>query len=458
MQANSRRQSVLFPDLFEKPVVAAFDEDHMSTDAGALLLHATDRRLGLIDGLTACISDRRNRAQIEYAVADFLRQRILGLACGYADCNDAERTRNDPILKMCSGRSPVGDDTLASQPTLSRFENSVTFDECARMQSRLAMTVIKACKRRYGKHAKKIVIDLDPTDDPTYGAQQLAIFNGHYDNWCYMPMLGFLSFDDHCEQHAFWALLRPGNAHASLGTLDLLTDVIPVLRETFPKATIVVRLDGGFGSPELFAWLDAAPRVKYVVGFAKNSILEEGSEPLMAIARSFSALRGTTVSIFDSVSYGAKSWKGVQRRVVVKAEVVRLDDKDPLDNARFVVTNLTGRAEDIYAFYCKRGDSENRIKELKIDLFSGRTSCSNFVANQLRLTMSLAAFVLMQELRSDAEGTDLAGARVDTMRWKLLKVAVRVVESVRRIVLHLPASYPWSDTFRRLAGLVARTN
>ena len=155
--------------------------------------------------------------------------------------------------------------------------------------------------------------------------------------------------------------------------------------------------------------------------------------------------------------YSAKSWKGVIRRVVVKAEVVCLNDKDPLDNARFVVTNLKGSPDRIYDFYCKRGDSANRIKELKLDLYSGRTSCTKFVANQLRLTMSLAAFVLMQELRLDARGTDCEGARVETLRWKLLKIGVRVVESVRRIALHLPSSYAWPDLFRRLAGLAVRT-
>lgn len=452
MDQHHPSQTVLFPDLFQKPVVASFDTDLASSDGGALLLHRKDRQLGLISHVASVLTDDRCSDRVRFSKEDILRQRVLAIACGYPDGNDARSLRADPIMKMCADRSPSSDDSLASQPTISRFENSVTRSELAAMQAELIEIVLQSCRRRYGKGARRIVIDLDPTDDPTYGRQQLSLFNGHYGTHCYLPMMGFVSFDDHAEQHLVAALLRPGNAAGSMCAQSLLEALTGRLRELFPQARIVARLDGAFATPQLIDWLDRARRVDYVLNFAKNAVLVEKVEEMMATARSQSEETGDSARVFGELSYQARSWTRA-RRIIVKAEVTRYEGREPRDNPRFVVTNMRLSPKTLYQLYCKRGDCENRIKEMKIDLQSGRTSCTSFFANQLRLTTTAIAFVLIQELRADAEGTSWARASAARIRSGLLKIGARVVESTRRIVLHLPKSFPETEIFRRLATI-----
>jgi len=447
---HSPSQTVLFPDLFEKPIVARFDTDLASSDGGAILLHRKDQQLGLIRRLASVLTDARCSERSRFTAEDILRQRVLAIACGYPDGNDARTLRVDPIMKLCSDRSPALGGALASQPTISRFENSVTRSELAAMQAEMIEVVLRSCNRRYGRGVRRIVIDLDPTDDPTYGQQQLSLFNGHYGCHCYLPMMGFVSFDGHAEQHLVAALLRPGNAAGSLCAKELLEALTRRLRELFPKARIVARLDGAFATPALLDWLDRARRVDYVVNFAKNAVLTEMAEEMMATARAQSEATGETARVFGEVFYQARSWPNA-RRVVVKAEVTRYEGREPRDNPRFVVTNMRLSPKTVYRLYCGRGDCENRIKEMKIDLQSGRTSCTSFFANQLRLTMTAMAFVLIQELRADATGTSWARATVATIRSGLLKIGATVSESTRRIVLHLPKSFPQVEIFRRLA-------
>ncbi len=450
MDQHSPTQSVLFPDEFEKPVVACFDTDLSSSDAGVILVHSKDRRLGLISSLARCLSDKRDVHRSRFTKEDILRQRILGIACGYEDGNDAAGLRVDPVMKMCASRSPSSAEHLASQPTVSRFENSVSMEELGAMQTRLAETVLRSCRSRYGKPCRRVVIDLDPTDDPTYGAQQLSLFNGHYGNHCYLPMMGFVSFDGHPEQHLVAAILRPGNAPGTLFAKEILAGLTSEIRHLFPKARILVRLDGAFSTPDLLDWLDRAPRVDYVVNFAKNRVLKRMVEPLMLQARQLAEESGQTAKVYGELRYAARSWNR-ERRVIVKAEVTRYPGREPRDNPRFVVTNLKRVPRSIYRLYCLRGDCENRIKEMKLDLKSGRTSCSNFPANQLRLTMTAAAFVLLQEIRADAHGTQWARATVATLRCRFLKIAARIVETKRKIVMHLPKSYSLVNLFQRLA-------
>jgi len=204
-------QTVLFPDLFDRPLVATFDQPHASSDGGAVLLKAAERRYGLIDGFAQCLVDERQSGKIRHTLADLLAQRIFGLACGHADANDADRLADDPIHKLLLGRDPVAGDSLPSQPTISRFENRVGVRELYTMGRELATSVIERHQRRLRGRARRITIDLDPTDDPTHGAQQLTFFNGHYDCWCYLPLLAFLTFDDESEQYLCAAMLRPGN-------------------------------------------------------------------------------------------------------------------------------------------------------------------------------------------------------------------------------------------------------
>jgi len=450
-------QSVLFADLIDKPLVATFDQPHASSDGGAILLKAADARYGLIDGFARCLVDDRQPGKVRHTLTDLLAQRIFGLACGHPDANDADGLADDPIHKLLLGRDPVAGDPLASQPTISRFENQVGVQDLYRMGRELVARVIERHQRRRHGRVRHITIDLDPTDDPTHGAQQLTFFNGHYDCWCYLPLLAFLTFDHGPEQVLCAALLRPGNVPATAGAVGLLRRLLPRLRRAFPQARFLVRLDGGFATPVIFDFLDAEPSVDYVVAMAENAVLTRYAASAMVEARTQSEASGQTEHVYTEARYAAKTWPH-ERRVVIKAEVVRLPGREPRDNARFVITNLRQTPRFVYErVYCARGDIENRIKELHDGLQIGRTSCGRFWANQLRVLLTAAAYVLMQELRLRAARTACARTQVTGLRERLLKLGVHVVVSARRIVLHLPTATPALNAWRQVAlGLGAR--
>jgi hypothetical protein len=439
MNDDSTRQSVLFSDLADKPIVAKFDQEHASSDGGAILLQACDRRVGLTEALIGGIDDRRQSGKIRHAIGDLVRQRLYAIACGYPDGNDVGRLGADPIQKLLCDRDPVKGEDLASQPTLSRFENSFDRADLYRMSVALADAVIERHRQRLKRKAKRITIDLDPTDDPTHGAQQLTFFNAHYDTWCYLPVAGFLSFNEEPDQYLFAYLLRPGNVGAGVGAIGVLSRLLPKLRAAFPRARLRVRLDGGFASAELFAFLERE-RLEYVLAMAKNKVLKRRAARLMGTARRLSRESGETAHLYSETRYAAGTWDQ-RRRVVIKAEVVRHPGRTPKDNPRFVVTNLKHSPRHLYeAIYCARGDIENRIKELHQGLEIDRTSCSRFLANQLRGLLSAAAYVLYQELRLRAARTAFRAAQVSTLREHLMKLGAWVESSVRRIVLHLPAT------------------
>ncbi len=439
-----------------KPIVATFDTEHASSDGGAVLLKGIDTQFGLTKRLAACLADGRQPGKVQHQTVELFRQRVFGLACGYADCNDAARLADDPIHKLLVERDPIAGPALASQPTLSRFENAVGRRELIAMGHVLADTVIAHHRRRLKGRAARITIDLDPTDDPTHGQQEFTFFNGHYDTWCYLPVVATVTFNDEAEQFVVAAVLRPGNAPASLGARGLLRRLLGQLREAFPTATLRVRLDGGFATPRLFAFLEAQ-QVEYVVAMASNARLEKRTRRLMGKVRMLSRATGQTAHLYGETRYAARTWRR-KRRVLIKAEVVRHPGREPKNNPRFVVTNLADAPETLYRLYCQRGDMENRLKELHHGLEMDRTSCSRFLANQFRVLLTLAAYMLFQELQRRAHGTACADAQVTTLRERLIKLAVWVERSVRRIVLHLPATFPWLRTWRQLARAVGATS
>ena len=426
-------------------MIAKFDQDHASSDGGAVLLKACDEKLKLSTTLASCLSDDRQQSKVTHSLEELFQQRLCAIACGYADGNDAARLAGDPVMKLLAGRDPLAGDSLASQPTLSRFENAVRPRDLLRLSEALADAVIARHKRRK-KRVRRITIDLDPTDDPTHGAQQLAFFNRFYDTSCYLPLAGFLTFDDEVEQYLFCYVLRAGNAVAKHGTLA----VLPRLRRAFSRARLRIRLDAGFSGPELYAFFEAQ-KLEYVVGMAKNTWLKALAEPLMAEARSDFEAEQQTTRRYGECAYQAGSWPH-ERRVIVKAEVTAHSGRQPKDNPRFVVTNLKTTPRHVYeAVYCARGDVENRLKELKLGLEIDRTSCTRFLANQLRVLLTAAAYVLMQELRLKARRTGSARAQVGTLRLRLLKLGAWIESSVRRIVIHLPIGTPFADDWRRIA-------
>ncbi len=439
-----------------KPVVAVFDQPDSSSDGGAILLKGIDTQLGLTKRLAACLEDERQPGKIRHQTLELLRQRVFGLACGYADCNDVERLAQDPIHKLLVGRDPLTGRALASQPTLSRFENAVAWPALRAMGHALADRVIEHHRRRLKGRATRITIDLDPTDDPTHGQQEFSFFNGHYDTWCYLPLVATVTFNAEAIQYAVAAVLRPGNAPATRGARGILRRLLGKLRDAFPQATVRIRLDGGFAHPKLFAFLERQ-QVEYVVAMASNSRLEQRARRLMGKARMLSKATGQTAHVYGETRYAARKWTR-KRRVIIKAEVVRHPGRDPKNNPRFVVTNLTDPPETVYEIYCQRGDVENRLKELHHGLEMDRTSCSRFLANQFRVLLTLAAYILFQELQRRTAGTALASAQVTTLRERVIKLAVWVERSVRRIVLHLPTTYPWLSSWQRIACAVGATS
>ena len=449
MDNHITKQCVLFKGLTKKALVARFDQEQASSDGGAVLLKACDERLGLSAAIAACLRDDRQQAKVEHSYQEIFQQRMFGIACGYADGNDAARIADDPVFKLLAGRDPVSGSALASQPTLSRFENAVRSGDLLQMSEALADAVIQRHRRRKRK-VRRITIDLDPTDDATHGGQQLSFFNRLYDSWCYLPLAGFLTFDNEPDQYLFCCVLRPGSAVAKIGCLSILKRLLPRLHKAFPKAKILIRLDAGFTGPELYEFFEAE-RMLYVVCMGKNPVLLRFAEPLMVPLREALETGEELTPRFGECLYAAGSWNR-ERRVIIKADIALHPGREPKDNPRFIVTNLKTTPKFIYKkVYCARGDIENRIKELKHGLEIDRTSCTSFNANQFRVLMTAAAYVLMQELRLHARRTGCARAQVNTLRLRLLKLGAWIESSVRRIVIHLPTSTPYADEWRRIA-------
>ena len=439
-----------------KPIIARFDQPHASSDGGAILLKAVDDRLGLTWRLASAIRDGRQPGKVAHPLRDLLRQRVFGLACGYADCNDAARLIDDPIHKLLLDRDPLDGPALGSQPTLSRFENAVGRADLYRLGTALADTMLTSHRARLGDGVRLITIDLDATDDPTHGQQEFALFNGYYDTWCYLPLIATVTFNTEPMQHVVAALLRPGTGAATRGVRGLLRRLFGKLRTLFPHARLRVRADAGFAEAKLLAFLDAAG-VEYVLGLAGNRRLDKRVRRLLGRARMQARTTGETATLYGETRYAARRWAR-KRRIIMKAEVLCYPGRSRKDNPRFLVTNLPHRPATVYTrLYCGRGDMENRLKELQQGVAMDRTSCSRFAANQLRLLLSVAAYVLFQTLQCFARATGLGAAQVWTLRERLVKVAVWVERSVRRIVLHLPQAFPWRATWHQFAQALTAT-
>jgi len=450
---DSTTQSVLFPALISKPIWAAFDQAHSSSDGGGLLLKGIDERLELSEKLASCLRDGRESGKVRHEIQELFRQRMFAIALGHPDCNDARTLADDPIHKILVGRAPLSGDPLASQSTLSRFENAVGSGELYRLVETIAETVIDRHRRRLGRKARAIILDFDPTDDPAHGQQQFSFYHGHYRTHCFLPLIGTIAFNREKRQSLLCAVLRPGDAGAALGLIPILERLLEKIRVAFPKARIRIRLDGGFAVPSVLDYLDGAG-VEYVVGLSNWPALKKAAKTAQRLALSEYKRTGQTTQIFGETLYQTKKTWPEPRRVVFKAEVVDYPGRDPRQNLRFLVTNFKMTAKRTYLFYCLRGDAENRIKELKQGLELGRTSCSSFRANQLRVQLTAAAYVLMQELALQARHTPYRDAQVTRLRDRLLKLPVWVEESVRRIVLHLPNTFRAKDDWSRIAFAV----
>ena len=432
---HCNRDILRFSSLGSKAVVADFQGGRLTTDAGALLLREAADKIGLFDALDKAIPDPRNPLFVVHDQRVMIAQRVIAVALGYEDLNDHQQLRVDPGLQVAVGKTPEEGSTLASPPTLCRLENRLDRKALVKIAEVLVDQFVAA----HATPPTHLILDFDATDDRVHGNQEGRFFHGYYDHYCFLPLYVF------CGDELLAAYLRPskidGAKHAR-GVLKLLVDK---LRGVWPEVRITIRGDSGFCRHKLMRWCDARG-IGYVLGLAKNQVLERAAGDEIARAERQFRRTGQPQRLFQSFSYAAATWDR-RRRVIVKAEH---NERGP--NPRFVVSNVPGDAQELYEdVYCQRGEMENRIKEQQLDLFADRTSCHRFLANQFRLLLSSAAYVLVQALRrTTLSGTELARAQAGTIRLKLFKVAARVVLTARRVVFHLASGHPYHEMFRRV--------
>jgi len=425
-----------FPAVSGKQVTARFDGGDITSDCGVLLLAAADRQLGLIDVIAASITDRRQSSKVAHDLPTLLRERVFAIAAGYEDANDLDTLRYDPALKLACGQAPRSGASLGSQPTISRLENCASRKDLMRMGKALASQVVASLPAT----TKCVTLDVDAMEDPCHGQQEFEFFNAFYDSHCYLPLLLFLT-DEDGRQHLLGVLLRGGKP-GNKGVRFMLSYAVQLLRDRFADLKIVLRADAGFGHDANLRLCDKLG-INYVMGLSGNRRLHMLSTDIQMQAcckYTFGKAHWLERGIcreFGRIEYKAGSWDK-KRTVIVKAEITRGQL-----NPRFVVSDLPADdPEELYKFYCARGDRENRIKEFKLDLAGGRTSCHRFLANQFRVILHAAANVLMGQIQQAAQNTRWEKAQAGTLRLRILKVGARVVESVRRIWLHLSSSYP----------------
>jgi hypothetical protein len=425
--------ALIFSSLGPKTVVADFMGGRLSSDAGAILLREIGEQTGLFDAISEVIPDPRHPVFIVHEQRRMIAQRVIALALGYEDLNDHQTLRNDPALQLAAGLVPDEELTLASPPTLCRLENRIQ----RKTLIQIAGVLVDQFIASHLQPPEHLTLDFDATDDPIHGNQEDRFFHGYYDNYCYLPLYVF------CGNELLAAYLRPSKIDAAKHSRALLKLLVQRLRQAWPNVKITIRADSGFCRWRLMRWCDSNG-IGYVLGLARNKVLERLATDWIEWAERDFKKTGQPQRFFGTFAYEAGSWDRL-RRVIVKAERT---PQGP--NPRFIVVNVPGNPQELYEdFYCQRGDMENRIKEQQLDLFADRTSCHKFLANQFRLLLSSAAYVLMQTLRRTAlRQTDLEKAQVGTIRIKLLKVAARVVVTARRVVFHLATSYPYQDQFR----------
>jgi len=441
-----------------RKVVASFDGGNISSDAGALLLGATDRAIGLMDRFARCFDDSRRQDLIEHEVVTLVGQRIYGIALGYEDLNDHDELRHDPMMAVLAGKlaarrsdcAPVaGKSTLnrleLSRPGASRY-HKIRHDPAA-----IEKMFVDLFLEAHARPPQQIILDLDATDDPVHGNQEGRFFHGYYNCYCYLPLYVF------CGRHLLAAKLRRSNIDASAGCIDEIARIIAQIRARWPKVRILLRADSGFAREELMSWCETN-KVDYVFGLAKNDRLIATIETELAKAAAKSRRIGKPARFFRDFMWATRNSWSRRRRVIAKAEHTKGDS-----NPRFIVTSLKSiecKGKHLYEkVYCARGDMENRIKECQADLFADRTSAATMRANQLRLWFASMAYVLICALRRiGLHHTDFAEATCGTIRLKFLKIGALISVSVRRVKIAMASACPTADIWGLAAGrLSART-
>jgi hypothetical protein len=420
-----------FPSFDRRKIEANFTGGEVSSDGGIVLLREADRRLGLVKALDAVLPDPRRQVFITHRQVDLLRQRIYGLALGYEDLNDHDTLRRDLAWQTALER----EDELASDSTLCRLEQRVERKAALAFHQVLIEQFIAS----FEQAPSELILDFDATDDRVHGNQEGRHFHGYYGDFCFLPLYVF------CGEQLLVSYLRPSNIDAARHAWAILKLLVQRLREAWPDVRIIVRADSGFCRWKMLHWCEWAS-VEYIIGLARNSRLQALGMELMVQAEVAYTNTGQKQRHFGWLDYAAGTW-GKERRVIAKAEVT-----DKGRNPRFVVTNMRGDAQKLYdEVYCARGEMENRIKEQQLGLFSDRTSCHGWWANQFRVLLSAAAYVLMETIRRVAlKGTELARAQVGTIRLKLLKIGTVILRNTRRIRLFFSSAYAYQALFKRV--------
>ena len=425
-----------------KELCARFDGGRLSSDGGVLLLREIERRLGIAELLDCRVTDERDPASMTHSYADMIRARLFAIACGYEDCDDLDVLRFDPAFKLACGRLSETGDGLMSQPTLSRLENAPSWRELGRM----GLSLIDLFCDSFPFVPERIVLDIDDTDDAVHGGQQLALFNAHYDDYCFQPIHIF----EATTGKPVLSLLRPGKRPSGKEAARILKHVIGRIQHNWPRVTITVRGDGHYGTPEVMEFLEDQG-CGYIFGLSGNARLKEIGRPWREDAAVRRALSGKDkLRRFFQVGYRAKSWSR-ERKVVARVEATSKGC-----DIRFIVTNLSGKAKALYEkLYCARGKMENMIKDHKLYTKSDRTSCHRWEANQFRLFLHTGAYWLLHRLRQAAPRRSLwRKATFETLRRAFLKIAVRIEELKSRVRVALPSAYPYQPALISVAGRI----
>jgi len=448
MPTECNPTAMLFAPVEGRQVVADFAGGAITSDAGALLLGASDRAIGLVDRFAFCFADARTAALIEHQVRTLVGQRVFGIALGYEDVSDHDQLRHDPVMavladKLAARRSDCA--PLAGKSTLNRLELSqpapTRYHKIAHDPAAIERLFVDIFMEAHNRAPKQIILDLDATDDPVHGHQEGRFFHGYYDCYCYLPLYIF------CGRHLLAARLRRSNIDGAAGSIEEVARIVAQLRARWPRVRVLLRADSGFAREALMAWCEAN-RVDYLFGLARNARLEAEIAAELAAAAAESHITGRPARRFRDFTWTTLDSWSRRRRVIGKAECTRGDP-----NPRFIVTSLKpNAAEARYLYetvYCARGEMENRIKECQLDLFADRTSSHTMRANQLRLWFAATAYVLICALRRiGLVHTQFATATCGTIRLALLKIGALVQISVRRVHLAMASGCPWQNEFR----------
>lgn len=420
----------MFGKIVPPTLQTSFDGGKITSDGGLAWLAKADRDLKLCEALANHVPEWRKGGRARHSLETLVRQRVYQIACGYEDQNDADVLREDPLLKLVCGRLPETGPDLASQPTISRLENAVTARSCYRMASALGELYVR--RRAEDGIPERILVDIDATDDPTHGDQEESHYHGYFESHIYHPLLVF----DGDTGQLITAVLRPGNAHASHGTVAILKRIVALLRTAWPTVEIEIRADAGFALPAIYDYCESES-IDYTIALITNGRLQDLAAPLLneALGR-YEAASQQKVRLISEGCYRAGSWECC-RRVVYKAEVMAEGT-----NTRFVVTNKPDGPREIYDHYTNRGETENRIKDLKVALRADRLSCHRFWANQFRLLLHAAAYWLLDTIRRKLVSVGVERMQLDTLRLKLVKIAGRVKELLTKVRLYLASGHP----------------